>query len=108
MVLIESDNNLRERLNEFTADVVRLVEDFPKSRSGNHLADRVLNSALDQAVRRFRGNDGTVSARDDLLEQLNDTLYYLRLAHRVDLLRHKNFLEDVIDQGDELIGTIQK
>lgn len=100
--------NLRENLTEFTADVIRLVEDFPKSRSGNHLADRVLNSALDPSVRQFRGGEGTVSARDKVLEQLNDTLYYLRLAHRVDLLRHKNFLDDVIEEGEDLIDSIQQ
>jgi hypothetical protein len=105
---VEKEENVRDRLTEFTANVVRLVEDFPKSRSGNHLADRVLNTATEPAARWARNENRTDDIEDDVVEMLNETLFYLQLAHRVDLLRHKNFLKDVIQEGEELVDLVQK
>jgi four helix bundle protein len=83
--------DLEDRLLEYAARVIRLVEALPSTRAGRHVADQLLRSATSPL-----GNHGELQgaeSRKDFihklglcLKEIEETWRWLRLVHRVPMI----------------------
>jgi four helix bundle protein len=83
--------DLEDRLLEYGARIIRLVDALPSTRAGRHVADQLLRSATSPL-----GNHGELQgaeSRKDFihklglcLKEIEETWRWLRLVHRVPML----------------------
>ena len=99
--------DLEERLLEYSARVIRLVESLPETRAGNHIGGQLLRCGTSPLF-----NHGEVqaaeSARDFIhklricLKELRESRRCLRLVQRVPLAK-PILVDPLIDETEELI-----
>src|SRR5437763_10203550 len=95
--------NLEDRLPEFSARIIRLVDALPNTRAANHLAGQILRSGTSPY-----GNHGEVEAaesRKDFvhkLKVLKETRRWLRLVKKSKLLAEKNMIS-ILAESEELV-----
>jgi four helix bundle protein len=103
--------DLEERLLQYAARVIRLVNKLPRTRAGNHVAKQLLKSGTSPLP-----NHGEAQAAESpqdfihklriCLKELRESLRWLRLIAAVPLLRKSDDLEEVqslIKETNELI-----
>ena len=99
--------DLEERLLEYAARIIRLVEKLPDTRAGNHVAGQLLRSGT-SALPNHGEAQAAESRRDFLhkmricLKELRESLRWLRLVQRVPLLKPA-LVEPLASETDELI-----
>src|SRR5262245_31237294 len=99
--------DLEERLLEYAARIIRLVERLPDTRAGNHVAGQLLRSGT-SALPNHGEAQAAESRRDFLhklricLKELRESLRWLRLVQRVPLLKPA-LVEPLASETDELI-----
>ena len=97
---------LEERLIEFAVRIIKLSARLPKTPAGRHIAGQILRSGTSPAPNygEARGaespNDFTHKVRL-VLKELNETLIWLRMIERSELLR-ADLLLDIIGENTEL------
>ena len=97
---------LEERLIEFAVRIIKLSARLPKTPAGRHIAGQILRSGTSPAPNygEARGaespNDFTHKVRV-VLKELNETLIWLRMIERSELLR-ADLLLDIISENTEL------
>jgi four helix bundle protein len=99
--------NLEDRLLEFSARIIRLVDALPNTRAANHLAGQILRSGTSPY-----GNHGEVEAAESrkdfvrklkvCLKELKETRRWLRLARKSQMLPEKRMLP-ILAESEELI-----
>jgi four helix bundle protein len=99
--------DLEERLLNYAVTIIRLVEQLPSSKAGNHVAGQLLRSGTSPL-----SNHGEAEAAESpadfvhklklCLKELRETWRWLRLAHRVPLVDSK-IISPVLKETDELI-----
>lgn len=99
--------DLEERLLEFSARIIRLVDALPNTRAANHLAGQLLRSGTSPY-----GNHGEVEAAESrkdfihklkiCLKELKETRRWLRLISRSKLLPEKKLVR-ILAEAEELI-----
>src|SRR5437667_11755642 len=99
-------DELEKRLIDFAVRVIKLSARLPKTPAGPHIAGQILRSGTSPAPNygETRGaespNDFTHKVRV-VLKELNETLIWLRMIERGDLLR-TDLLLDIIAENTEL------
>ena len=97
---------LEERLIEFAVRIIKLSARLPKTPAGRHIAGQILRSGTSPAPNygEARGaespNDFTHKVRL-VLKELNETLIWLRMIERSELLK-ADLLLDIISENAEL------
>ncbi|MGA2281615.1 MAG: four helix bundle protein [Verrucomicrobiota bacterium] len=105
---METKYNLEERLLEYAANIIHLVEKLPDSRVGNHVAGQLLRCGT-SALPNHGEAQAAESANDFIhklsicLKELRESLRWLRLIRRVPLVKSETLLEGLLDETDELI-----
>jgi four helix bundle protein len=99
--------NLEDRLLEFSARIIRLVDALPNTRAANHLAGQILRSGTSPY-----GNHGEVEAAESrkdfvhklkvCLKELKETRRWLRLVKKSKMLPEKNMVL-ILAESEELI-----
>jgi len=100
--------DLEERLLEYAAQVIRLVERVPRTQTGSHVAGQLLRSATSPL-----SNHGEAQAAESVedfihklsigLKELKESRRWLRLIIRVPLLKPESQVEPVLAETEELI-----
>jgi four helix bundle protein len=99
--------DLEERLLEYSARIIRLVERLPGTRAGNHVAGQLLRSGT-SALPNHGEAQAAESAKDFVhklkicLKELRESYRWLLLVQRVPLLRPR-LVEALVQETDELI-----
>jgi four helix bundle protein len=100
--------DLEERLLEFGARIIRLVESLPKSRAGTHLSGQLLRSGTSPTL--HHGEAESAESPDDFahklrvcLKELRETLRCLKLIQRVPLVKSPARLAPLLSETDQLI-----
>ena len=98
--------DLEERLLEFSARIIRLIDALPNTRAGNHVAGQLLRSGTSPY-----GNHGEVEAAESrkdfvhklkvCLKELKETRRWLRLIERSRMLPEKS-LAPILAETEEL------
>ena len=99
--------NLEDRLLEFSARIIRLVDALPNTRAANHLAGQILRSGTSPY-----GNHGEVEAAESrkdfihklkvCLKELKETRRWLRLLKKSKMLPEKNMVL-ILAESEELV-----
>ena len=99
--------DLEERLLEYSARIIRLVEKLPNNRSGNHIAGQLLRSGTSPLPNH--GEAQAAESRRDFihklkicLKELRESRRWLRLIQRVPLLKPA-LVQPLLDETEELI-----
>ncbi len=98
--------DLEERLLNFAALIIRLVESLPKTRAGNHVAGQLLRSGTSPLPNHGEA-EAAESTQDFIhklrvcLKELRETKRWLRLVGRVPL--DADELPEALKECDELI-----
>lgn len=100
--------DLEERLLDYAAAVIRLVERFPRSPAGNHIASQLMRSGTSPLP-----NHGEAQAAESqadfvhkmsvCLKELRGSHRWLRLVKRVPMVNPATEVEPVLKETDELI-----
>jgi four helix bundle protein len=105
--------DLEERLLEYSACVVRLTEQLPNTRVGNHVAGQMLRSGT--AALPNHGEAQSAESPADFihkmkicLKELRETFRWLLLIRRVPLVEKDAEVHALITETDELIRIFVK
>ena len=100
--------DLEERLLDYAVRVIRLVETLPRTRAGNHVAGQLLRSGTSPLPNH--GEAQAAESRDDFvhklrvsLKELRESFRWLRLIHRVPMVRDLTETKALLVETDELI-----
>ncbi|MBI4662631.1 MAG: four helix bundle protein [Verrucomicrobia bacterium] len=100
--------DLEERLLDYAADIIRLVESLPRTRTGNHVAGQLLRSGT--APLPNHGEAQAAESPNDFihklricLKELRESFRWLRLVQRVPLIKSVSELEPLLAETEELI-----
>lgn len=105
--------DLEERLLNYAAEIVRLTEQLPHSRAGNHVAGQLLRSGTSPLPNH--GEAQAAESRDDFvhklsicLKELRESRRWLRLILRVPLTSEPVRVESLVVETEELIRIFAK
>lgn len=104
---MDNKYDLEERLLEYAARIIRLVEKLPDSRSANHVAGQLLRSGT-SALPNHAEAQAAESRRDFIHKlrichkELRESRRWLRLIQRVPLLKPA-LVQALLDETDELV-----
>jgi len=100
--------DLEERLLAFSVRIIKIVEQLPNTRTGNHVADQMLKSGTSPYP-----NHGEAQAAESpkdfvhklriSLKELRETQRWLKLIQKVPLIKKPELLNDLLDETEELI-----
>jgi four helix bundle protein len=100
--------DLEDRLLEYAASIIKLVEQLPNTKTGNHVSGQLLKSGTSPYP-----NHGEAQAAESpkdfihklriCLKELRESHRWLKLIQRVPLLQNTNFLDDMLQETEELI-----
>ena len=107
---MNTNYDLEERLLEYSARIIRLVERLPGTRAGNHIAGQLLRSGTSplpnhgEAQAAESAND-VVHKLKICLKELRESHRWLRLIQRVPLLRPR-LVDPLAKETDELVRIL--
>ena len=100
--------DLEERLLDYAAAIIRLVERLPNTRAGNHVASQLLRSGTSPLPNH--GEAQAAESRNDFihklsicLKELKETRRWLRLVRRVPLISPPSDCDGLLEETEELI-----
>jgi four helix bundle protein len=99
--------DLEERLLDYAAAIIRLVEELPKTRAGNHVAGQLLRSGTSPLPNHGEAESAEspadfVHKLKVCLKELRETKRWLRLVARVPMLPVSS-VDPVLQETIELI-----
>src|SRR2546425_99291 len=104
----EKQYDLEERLLDYAANIIRLVERLPNSRAGNHVAGQLLRSGTSPLPNH--GEAQAAESRNDFvhkfsicLKELRESRRWLRLARRVPLIKPLTEFDPLLEETEALI-----
>ncbi|RZB37592.1 MAG: hypothetical protein SRB2_01136 [Desulfobacteraceae bacterium Eth-SRB2] len=100
--------DLEGRLLAFSVRIIKIVEQLPNTRTGNHVAGQMLKSGTSPYP-----NHGETQAAESpkdfvhklriSLKELRETQRWLKLIQKVPLIKKPELLNDLLDETEELI-----
>ncbi len=100
--------DLEERLLEYSFRIIKIVEQLPKTRTGNHIAGQLLRSGTSPYP-----NHGEAQAAESskdfvhklriLLKELRESKRWLKLILKVPLIDKPNLIDDILEETEQLI-----
>ncbi len=107
-VLSKTRYDLEERLLDYAAMIVRLVEEMEKTRAGNHVGGQLLRSGTSPLFNH--GEAEAAESQNDFvhklgvcLKELRESKRALRLIQRVPLLQPPARIDPLLAETEELI-----
>lgn len=106
--MADQNFDLEERLLEYSVRIIKLVEQLPNSRTGKHIAGQLLRSGTSSYANHGEAQ-AAESAKDFIhkmgicLKELRESKRWLKLIHRVPLIKSPDKLEPLLQETEELI-----
>ena len=100
--------DLEERLLQYSVRIIKLVEQLPNTRTGNHVAGQLLRSGNSPYPNHGEAQIAE-SPKDFIhklrisLKELRETQRWLKLIQGVPLIKKPELLDDILQETDELI-----
>ena len=105
----EKAYDLEERLIDFAVRIIRMIEDLPNTRVGNHIAGQLLRCGTSPAPNY--GEAQAAESRADFihkmkvcLKELRETRVWLLMIVRAKLIQPTSKLDPLIQENNELIS----
>jgi four helix bundle protein len=100
--------DLEERLLEYSVRIIKVVEQLPKTRTGNHVSGQLLRSGTSPYPNHGEAQ-AAESCKDFIhklrvsLKELRETQRWLKLIGRVPLITNEKLIADILDETEALI-----
>ncbi len=101
--------DLEDRLIQFGVRIIRLAEELPKTRVGNHIAGQILRSGTSPAPNY--GEAESAESRADFihkmqvcLKELRETRVWLLMTAKANLVKPPSRIDPLIDENSQLIS----
>jgi len=105
--------DLEDRLVEFSAVIIDVVELMPTSRAGNHLAGQLVRSGTSPALNY--GEVQGAESRDDFIhklrigwKELKETRVCLKIIRRKRMIPDAQLLQKALDEVEQLAAIFSK
>ncbi len=97
---------IQNRLIDFAVRIIKVADALPETRAGRHVAGQVLRSGTSPApnygeARAAESRDDFIHKMKIVLKELNETLVWLQMIHRGNLLPGER-LAELLDENDQL------
>jgi len=105
--------DLEERLLQFSVGVIKLVEDLPNTRTGNHVANQLLRSGTSPYANHAEAQ-AAESTNDFIhklricLKELREAKRWIMLIQRAALLTQAEQVNNILLESEELIKIFVK
>jgi four helix bundle protein len=104
--------DLEERLVQFAAQIIGLIDALPTNRTGNHVASQLLRSATSPMAnhaeaRSAESHADFVHKLKICLKELRESFRWLRLVQKVRLVQSEE-VEKALQETDELVRIFVK
>jgi len=109
---MEEKRNLNERLLEYGARIIRLVESLPKNLVGRRIGDQLLRSGTSVGA-NYEEAQGAESKEDFIhklqiaLKELRESNYWLRLIVKAGILPPEK-MASFLDESNQLRAMLSK
>ena len=109
----ERTYDLEERLLQFSVGIIKLVEDLPDTRTGNHVANQLLRSGTSPYANHAEAQ-AAESTSDFIhklricLKELREAKRWIMLIQRVALLTQAEQVNNILMESEELIKIFVK
>ena len=106
-----SQNDLEDRLVQFTIDVINLTEEFPNTKIGLELKGQLIRSSTSSSL-NYGEAQGAESRKDFIhklkvvLKELRETHVNLKIVNGINLVKSVDKLKYLIKEANELISII--
>jgi len=107
----ESGYDLENRLIDFAVRIIRLTAALPNTKAGAHVAGQILRSGTSSAP-NYGEAQSAESAADFIhkliiaLKELRETLIWLKIIVRANLIKSTAMLAPLMRENDELIAIL--
>lgn len=105
--------DLEERLLNYSVRIIKLIEELPSTRTGNHLANQLLRSGTSPYPNH--GEAQAAESQNDFihklricLKELRESKRWLKLIQSVPLMKPPEEIKDLLDETEELIKIFVK
>ena len=104
----ERPYDLEHRLLDYSAMIIKIVEELPNSRTGNHVSGQLLKSGTSPYANHGEAQ-AAESANDFIhkmricLKELRESKRWLKLIQRVSLINPVERMIGVLEETEELI-----
>jgi four helix bundle protein len=105
--------DLDDRLLEFATQIIKLIEELPGTRTGNHVARQLLRAGTSPLANH--GEAQAAESRADFihklrisLKELRESHRWLRLIQRVPLIAPVSRVDLLLREADELVRIFAK
>ncbi len=105
--------DLEDRLLNFSARIIRLVEKLPSTEAGHHVSKQLLRSGTSPCANHGEAEDA--ESLDDFvhklkicLKEMRETWRWLRLIEKVPLLENPALLAPLLDETDQIIRIFRQ
>ena len=105
--------DLEERLLQFSAGIIKLVEGLPNTRTGNHVANQLLRSGTSPYANHAEAQ-AAESTNDFIhklricLKELREAKRWIMLIQRLALLTQAEQVNNILLESEELIKIFVK
>ena len=101
-------NQLKNRTKEFAIEIVKLSELLPNKQIGWTITNQIIRSGTSvaanyRAVCRAKSDKDFISKMETVIEEADETLFWLELINELDLITNKDF-SDLQKEANELIA----
>ena len=100
--------DLEDRLLEYSVRIIKIVEQLPNTRVGNHVAGQLLRSGTSPYPNHGEAQ-AAESPKDFIhklrisLKELRESQRWLKLIQRVPLIKNPERLNETLEETEELI-----
>ena len=107
----EGGYDLEDRLIDFSVRIIRLTEALPNTKAGTHVAGQILRSGTAPAP-NYGEAQSAESAADFVhklkiaLKELRETLIWIKIISRANLIKSAALLAPLRQENDELIAIL--
>ncbi len=110
--MIESRRDLGERLLEYGARIIKLVESLPNTLVGRRVGDQLLRSGMSaganyEEARGAESKDDFVHKLQISLKELRESNYWLRLLVKSEKVSAER-MNDLLDESNQLRAMLSK
>jgi len=102
-------NDLKARTKKFTVAIFHLVDRLPNNSKAWTIRDQILRSSSSvaanyRAVCRAKSDRDFISKMGTVLEEADETLFWLELMIELNLIENKTDIEKLLKENGELVS----
>ena len=100
--------DLEERLLDYSVSIIKIVEQLPNTRAGNHIADQLLRSGTSPypnhgEAQAAESSKDFVHKLSIALKELRETKRWLMLIQKMQFIKQSKLLNEILIETEELI-----